>query len=416
MATPHCGAPSSPPVGLSVAEVLRRFLPQCVLAPRPRAVLRRLERCHTGQLGWSLWQCEACSAPHWRPLGCGDRHCPECTARAREAWLKHQQQALLPVRYYHWVFTLPAVLRPLALQNPKELYQLLFDSASATLLQFGQERLGARLGITALLHTWGQNLREHPHLHCLVTGGGLTADDPPQWRGPKQSRYLFPVQAVAKMFAGKFLAGLHGLRERRQLQFEGRLQPWRDPAVWQRTLAALQGIKWGVFAKGSVVGPESVLQYLGRYTHRVAISNGRLLRMDERTLTLRYKDYRQGGVLRELTLAGTEFVRRLALHILPPGFTKIRHYGILGNNRRAKDIPLARAALEHSPWWMESAPPQTITPPPPPPEPATCPRCGGEDLICVGRLESNGRFLPLQRGARRLRLFAGEPPGVWDSS
>ena len=152
MPAPHGGAPE---LGLTVAEVLRRFLPGLSLAPHPRAVLRRLSRCHTGQLGWSLWQCEVCSAPHWRPLGCGDRHCPECTGRARAAWLQRQHQALLPVRYYHWVFTLPAALRPVARQNPKQIYNLLFDAASETLLQFGQERFGVRLGITALLHTWG---------------------------------------------------------------------------------------------------------------------------------------------------------------------------------------------------------------------------------------------------------------------
>jgi len=399
-----------------VAAVLRRFLPAFPgpLSPHSQQVLRRLARCHTGHLGWTLWQCEACCAAHWRPQGCGDRHCPECTARAREAWLERQQQALLPVRYFHWVFTLPAVLRPLALQNPKALYTLLFDAASATLLQFGQERLGVRLGLTALLHTWGQNLMDHPHLHCLVTGGGLTAEDPPQWKGPSQPHYLFPVRAVAALFAGKFLAGLEELRSRQQLQFEGRLIPWRDPAVWRPTLDALRGTPWIVFAKGSVVGPQSVLQYLGRYTHRVALSNGRLLRMDQRTVTFRYKDYRHGGVLREMTLAGAEFVRRLSLHILPPGFTKIRHYGLLGNNRRSKEIPAARAALERSPWRVDLAP--TQTPPPPQAEPAHCPRGQGQDLICVGRLDAGGRFIPLRNGARLLRLQAGEPPPICDSS
>jgi hypothetical protein len=177
----------------------------------------------------------------------------------------------------------------------------------------------------------------------------------------------------------------------------------------------LAGTKWVVFAQGSVVGPESVLQYLGRYTHRVAISNARLLRMDERTVSFLYKDYRQGGVLREMSLEGTEFVRRLALHILPPGFTKIRHYGILGNNRRAQDVRLARAALERSPWRMDSPPPKTLTPPPPRSHP-TCTCCQGEDLLCVGRLEPDGRFVPLHPGARALRLRAGPPPLVCDSS
>jgi len=324
----------------------------------------------------------------------------------------------LPVRYSHWVFTLPAVLRPLALQNPKALYTLLFDAASATLLQFGQERLGVRLGLTALLHTWGQNLMDHRHLHCLVTGGGLTQEDPPQWKGPPQRHYLFPVRAVAARFAGKFLAGLEALHAGGDLKWEGRLVPWRDPAVWQRTLHTLRGTAWVLFAKGSVAGPHAVLQYLGRYTHRVALSNGRLLRMDQRTVTFRYKDYRHGGVLREMTLAGAEFVRRLSLHILPPGFTKIRHYGLLGNNRRSKEIPAARAALERSPWRVDPYPAKA------PPEPPSrrslgeggCPRCQGQDLIGVGRLDAGGGFIPLRNGARLLRLQAGEPPLICDSS
>ncbi len=413
MPAPRCGAPGS---DLSVAAVLRRFLPSFPgpLSPHTQQVLRRLSRCHTGQLGWTLWQCAACSAAPWRPQGCGDRHCPACTTRAREAWLKRQQQALLPVRYFHWVFTLPAVLRPLALQNPTALYTLLFEAASTTLLPFGTERLGVRLGITALLHTWGQNLLDHPHLHCLVTGGGLTAEDPPQWRGPPQAQFLFPVRAVAARFAGQFLAGLEDLRARGALIFAGRLTAWRDPGVWQRTLQVLRGTTWVVFAKGSVVGPDSVLHYLGRYTHRVALSNARLLRLDEQTVRFRYKDYRRGEALREMTLEGREFVRRFALHVLPPDFTKIRHYGILGNNRRSKDVPAARTALEGSPWRVDLAP--TKPPPPPTPEPSTCPRCDSAERICVGRLEASGRFLPLQRGARLVRWRTGEPPPIWDSS
>ena len=248
MPTPHCGAPGGGE-GLSVGEVLRRFLPDFLAhspaSPQVSKVLRRLSRCHTGQLGWALWQCERCATPHWRPLGCGDRHCPRCTSRARENWLEKQRQALLPVRYYHWVFTLPAALRPLALQNQKPIYTLLFEAASATLLQFGGERLGARLGVTALLHTWGQNLLEHPHLHCIVTGGGLALEPGPTpvWRGPKQARYLFPVRAVAAMFQGKFLAGLKALRDTGSLEFHGRLELWRDPGVWERTRGVLHGIK-----------------------------------------------------------------------------------------------------------------------------------------------------------------------------
>lgn len=418
MVTPGCGPPGADRP--TVAAVLRRFLSDFIArfpaSPHVLKILRRLSRCLTGQLGWALWQCERCSESHWRPKGCGDRHCPQCTRRAREAWLEKQRAALLPVRYYHWVFTLPAVLRPLALQNQKAIYTLLFNAAAETLLQFGEERFGARLGVTALLHTWGQNLMEHPHVHCLVTGGGLidAPGKPPAWRGPKQAQYLFPVQAVATMFRGKFLAGLKTLRTEGVLEFHGRQELWRDPAVWERTMGALHGTKWNVFGKGSVAGPESVLEYLGRYTHRVAISNGRLVRMDDQTVTFRYKDYRNGDALKEMTLEGAEFVRRLSLHILPAGFTKIRHYGILGNNRRSTLVPLARLALEKSPWRLEFAPvPQT---PLPKPQPSGCPRCGSEDIVCVGQLDVGGRFTGLRKGAMRVRLKAGQPPAIWDSS
>ena len=416
MPMPRCGPSGMERPG--VAAILRRFLPVADFpaATHTHDVLRRLSRCHTGQLGWTLWDCARCEQLHWRPSGCGDRHCPECTSRAREAWLERQRAALLPVRYYHWVFTLPAALRPLALQNQKAIYTLLFDAASATLLQFGQERFEARIGVTALLHTWGQNLMEHPHLHCLVTGGGLRWDEDgtPVWVGPKQTRYLFPVQAVAAMFKGKFLAGLRELRQAGKLEFHGRLQTWRDPAVWERTLGAVAGAKWVVFGKGSVTGPEAVLEYLGRYTHRVAISNGRIVRMDDRTVTFRYKDYKHEGALREMTLDGREFVRRLSLHILPAGFTKIRHYGLLGNNRRAELVPVARQALEDSRWRLELAPVKTL--PKPEREASGCPRCGGQNIECIGRLDAQGDYTPLRRGAGRRILEADWPPKIYDSS
>ena len=420
MSAPRCGAPEdheSP----TVAAVLRRFLSafhSCTPAsPHALQVLRRLSRCHTGQLGWALWQCERCQRPHWRPLGCGDRHCPECTSRAREAWLGKQRAALLPVRYYHWVFTLPAALRPLALQNPKAIYSLLFDSASQTLLQFGEERLGVRLGVTALLHTWGQNLMDHPHVHCLVTGGGLvTSPGPsPEWRGPKQSRYLFPVQAVAAMFRGKFLAGLKALRAEGKLEFHGRLKPLAEPVVWGRTLGALHGAKWVVFGKGSVAGPDCVLEYLGRYTHRVAISNGRIVRVDDRTVTFRYKDYRGGDALKEMTLDGVEFVRRLSLHILPAGFTKIRHYGILGNNRRATSVLLARAALENSRWRLDASPAPAAAALPKR-KPGGCPHCTSDEIVCLGRLDAHGRFHAVRRGVASLLAKTTPVPAIQDSS
>jgi hypothetical protein len=303
---------SGPAPELTVAQVLKVFLPEYLdrhsVPAHQLKVLRRLAQCRSGQLGWTVWQCDQCHRSHWRPHGCGDRHCPTCQHQRSRDWLERQRGSLLPVRYFHWVFTLPAALRPLVLQNQAALYQALFDSASTTLLQFGQERFQAELGITAILHTWGQNLMNHPHLHCLVTGGGLTAQN--TWAGPKQARWLFPVQAVAKMFQGKFCAALLQLHLTGKLQFHAELQPLQNPAAFASLLGQLQSRRWVVFAKGSVVGPEHVLDYLGRYTHRVAISNSRLRSIDAsaRTVAFTYKDYADAHRLKTLTLSGVEFI------------------------------------------------------------------------------------------------------------
>ena len=384
---------SGPAPELTVAQVLKVFLPEYrdryALPAHHLKVLRRLAQCRSGELGWTVWQCQQCHRSHWRPHGCGDRHCPSCQHQRSRQWLQEQRRALLPVRYFHWVFTLPAPLRPVALQNPAALYRLLFQSASATLLQFGQERFGAELGLTAILHTWGQNLMHHPHLHCLVTGGGLTAHN--TWAGPKQTRWLFPVHAVGAMFQGKFCAGLLQLYATGQLQFHGQLQPLRDTAAFAALVRQIRSQRWVVFAKGSVVGPDCVLDYLGRYTHRVAISNGRLRALDPtaRTVSFAYKDYADGDRLKTLTLSGVEFIRRLGLHLLPPRFTKIRHYGLLGNNRRHQRVPLARTALQTSP--LRFAPKTAPPPAAPAPPPLACPHCQGTDQRCIGRVERSGK-------------------------
>jgi hypothetical protein len=292
------------------------------------------------------------------------------------------------VRYFHWVFTLPASLRPLALQNPGPLYELLFESASATLLQFGQQRFGAELGLTAILHTWGQNLMNHPHLHCLVTGGGLTALS--AWAGPKQARWLFPVHAVAQVFRGKFCAGLLQLYTTGRLQFYGPLQSLAQTASFTQLLRQLQARRWVVFAKGSVVGPDHVLDYLGRYTHRVAISNSRLRALDlkARTVGFTYKDYADANRIKTLPLTGVEFLRRFLWHVLPQGFTKIRHYGLLANNRRARRVALARAALEQSPLRFQPKEPQAAAAPPSPT--VRCPHCQAATVRCVARIDRSG--------------------------
>jgi len=384
---------SGPVPELTVAQVLKVFLPEYLdryaLPAQQIKTLRRLAQCRSGQLGWTIWHCQQCHRSHWRPHGCGDRHCPSCQHQRSVQWLERQRDALLPVRYFHWVFTLPAALRPLLLQNPALLYRLLFDSASATLLQFGQERFAAQLGLTAILHTWGQNLMHHPHLHCLVSGGGLTRQN--TWAGPKQSRWLFPVQAVAKMFQGKFCAGLLKLHATGKLQLHGQLQPLQNASHFAAFLRQIRAQRWIVFAKGSVVGPDSVLDYLGRYTHRVAITNGRLRASDplSRTVSFSYKDYADAHRIKTMTLSGVEFIRRFLMHLLPTGFTKIRHYGLLGNNRRKKVVPLAHAALENSPLRFQSKtsklPDISLAPQ------LLCPHCQGSDVRCIGRVEHSGK-------------------------
>ncbi|HWX20398.1 MAG TPA: IS91 family transposase [Candidatus Binatia bacterium] len=385
---------SGPVPELTVAQVLKVFLPEYLdrhsVPTHHLKVLRRLARCRSGELGWTVWQCQQCHRSHWRPHGCGDRHCPSCQHQRSLQWLQRQRSSLLPVRYFHWVFTLPAALRAMVLQNPAALYSLLFESVSATLLQFGHERFQAELGITAILHTWGQNLMNHPHLHCLVTGGGLTPKN--TWAGPTQARWLFPVQAVAKMYQGKFCAALLQLHTTGKLQFHGELQHLQAPAAFAALLRQVRSRRWIVFAKGSVVGPDCVLDYLGRYTHRVAISNSRLRAIDPsaRTVTFTYKDYADASRIKPMPLRGVEFIRRFRLHLLPPSFTKIRHYGLLGNNRRHQRVPLARTALETSPLRFSpklAQPPLTPTAPP-----FLCPHCQSTLLRCIGRADRWGKL------------------------
>jgi hypothetical protein len=386
--------PSGQSPELTLAKVLELFLPEYLQArsvpTHQLKVLRRLSRCRSPHLGWTVWHCSQCRRSHWRPNGCGDRHCPSCQHQHSRQWLERQRQSLLPVRYFHWVFTLPARLRPLALQNSGALYDLLFECASATLLQFGQQRFGAALGITAILHTWGQNLMDHPHLHCLVTGGGLTAKN--SWAGPKQARWLFPVHAVGDMFRGKFCARLLQLHTTGKLQFHGQLRPLTQAAAFSELLRQIQAQPWVVFAKGSVVGPQHVLDYLGRYTHRVALTNSRLRAVDlkARTVAFTYKDYSDANRIKTLDLTAVEFLRRLLLHVLPRGFTKIRHYGLLGNNRRARCVPLARAALAQSALRFQ---PKTS----PAPEARSsgsllCPHCRAATVRCVARIDSSGKW------------------------
>ena len=381
-------AEDRPGVLYTLGGILRAFadtvLPQLNLGARVRRVLGLLAACGTPELGFSLYECPHCQGRHGVARSCGDRHCPRCLAGKSRQWLAQQTRSLLPTTYYHCVLTLPEELNALVLLNPTRLYPLLFDAAAQSLLQFGRNRLQGDLGISAVLHTWGQQLNFHPHLHCIVTGGALSRDGQ-RWRCPKQRKFLFPVKALSALFRGKFLDGLKTLLEGQELRLSD--PSWAAPQERQRWLSQLYAQKWVVYAKRPFGGPEQVLNYLANYTHRVALSNRRILAVDPQaqTVTFTWRDYRQGGKVKPLTLSAHEFLRRFSRHILPAGLVRIRHYGILGNNRRQRDIPRARALLERR---HRSAP---QLPQPTPPEPMLCPHCGRSALRWIGFIDAQGR-------------------------
>jgi DNA-directed RNA polymerase subunit RPC12/RpoP len=376
--------PSSPggtggaPLGLTLGEILRASLPAYGRSHRLPAhhwkVLNALSRCRTAALGGHQYRCAQCGGEHFVPHSCRNRHCPACQGVNSHAWLAQQQAVLLPVPYFHVVFTLAHALNPLIAQNQAALYNLLFAAASQTLLEFGQQKFGAQLGITAVLHTWGQTLIDHYHLHGIVTGGGLTADGT-QWV-KSHPRYLVAVTALAQVFRAKFCAGLHRLHATGQLQFHGALQPLAESAAFQQLVRTACATDWVVYSKRPFAGPAQVLAYLARYTHRVGISQRRLAAFDAPagTVTFRYKDYADDCRAKTMTLAAPEFVRRLRLHLLPERFVKIRHYGLLANRGRQTRVAAARQRL--------GAPPPVTGAPTTAPE-LRCPHCGQTALVLV---------------------------------
>ncbi len=370
----------------TLGSILRCFLPALqtplLLGPRALQLLRRLARCGTGELGANILQCPHCQKQHWTARSCGDRHCPRCLAGKSRQWLEQQRRSLLPVTYYHCVFTLPSQLHPLVLANPAQLYPLLFDCVAQTLLQFGRNRLRGDLGLSLVLHTWGQQMNFHPHLHAIVTGGALSPDGR-RWRVCKQRKFLFPVRALAALFRGKFLDGLRRLLDAHQLRVPQTLPADSARRNW---FTLLYKKAWVVYAKRPFGGPEQALSYLSNYTHRVALSNRRITAVDElaRTVTFTYRDYRKGGPVKPLTLSAREFIRRFSLHLLPLGLVRIRHYGILGNNRRQRDIAKVRLILQRRPRLVPTPPPSI------PKEPVRCPHCGLPGLRLVGWIDSSG--------------------------
>lgn len=319
-----------------------------------KSIFSRLHRCHTAAMGMHHYKCDDanCGHTHYQYHSCGNRHCPNCGGLKKEQWIENLTAQLFPTAYYHVVFTLPHEFHPLVLGNRKEMFTLLFEAASQTLLQFSRDAkyLGATCGITAVLHTWGQDLSFHPHLHCIVSGGGILPSTPcgegqgvSKWVKAKRTKaaFLFPVHAMKKVYKAIFLKKLRQLLAKGVLQTKGINA---DEVIQQAGYK-----KWNVYAKAPFGNVASVVEYLGRYTHKVAITKHRILRITETDITFRYKDYRDSSKQKEMTVSSTEFLRRLELHFLPRRFVKIRHYGFLQNHDRTTRLNAVRATMKLSP-------------------------------------------------------------------
>jgi hypothetical protein len=346
------------------------------LSVQQRSVLRAIARCRTAALGGHLDRCDACGHQAISYNSCRNRHCPKCQAQARERWLHARERELLDVPYVHVVFTLPHALLPLAYRNSARLYTWLFQTSAATLREVAADSryLGAEVGVLSILHTWGQTLVRHPHVHCVVPAGGLSPDHQ-CWIRSKYAGFFLPVKVLSRVFRGKFVAALRRAYARDELDLTGATDHLRDPAQWHAFIETLFETDWVVYAKPAFGGAPAVLRYLGRYTHRVAISNHRLLAFDGHRVTFQWKDYAHGEQRRTMTLSAMEFLRRFVQHILPRGFVRIRQSGFLANTCRTARVALARTLLGPSRTTVtttaEALPGLTWV----------CPRCGAAMIL-----------------------------------
>jgi hypothetical protein len=340
-----------------------------------------IELCRTAALGGHVERCDDCAHTRIAYNSCRNRHCPKCQWRAAEAWLEAREAELLPVPYFHVVFTLPAAIGAIAYQNKARVYGLLFTAAAEALstIAADQKHLGANIGVTAVLHTWGSNLDHHPHVHCIVPGGGISTDGA-HWV-PSRRNFFLSVRVLSRLFRRLFLEGLAKLHAAGELRFFNELAPLVDDGTFDAHLASLRRTDWVVYAKRPFAGPEQVLAYLARYTHRVAIANSRLVSIDDDEVAFQWKDYREDGDRRRkvMTLDAGEFMRRFLLHVLPDGFHRIRHYGLFANGHRADKLALCRKLLDVTADAEASAAgggdDASVADPPP------CPCCGGRMRI-----------------------------------
>ena len=365
---------------LEVADIIRAAGQKFIASSRQwltgqhLKVLRAIERCRTAVLGGHVDECSRCGYRAISYNSCRDRHCPKCQANARERWIQARSQELLPTRYVHVVFTLPRLLAPLALQNKRLIYTLLFRASAETLIEVARDpkHLGAEIGFFSVLHTWNQKMEHHPHVHCVVPAGGLSLDHK-SWVHPRY-RFFLPVKVLGRVFRGKFTAALKRAYAQGKLEFHGQLQPLAPLKAFSSFRRQLFRQDWVVYCKRPFGGPEHVLRYLGRYTHRVAISNHRLLALADGKVTFRWRDSAHRNRKRLMTLSVDEFLRRFLLHLLPKRFMRIRNFGYLANRRRKSLLPLCFQLLGSTPQ-SSSAEETSST------EAAAalwiCPKCGG---------------------------------------
>jgi len=389
---------TSPPPARApeLADVIRQFGPLMPgLSCEQRRVLNELAACRTAVLGGHMETCDHCGYRRPAYNSCRNRHCPKCQASACADWMDDQAAQLLPVQYFHVVFTLPNAFNALALGNKRVVYGILFKAVSRTLLEVAAnpQRLGAQIGFLAVLHTWGQNLSLHPHLHCVIPGGGLSPDGT-KWVGCRPGFFL-PVRVLSAVFRGKFISLL------RNAFHTGKLHGVPDAAAFEALIDSAVRTDWVVYAKPPFGGPEQVLKYLSRYTHRIAISNRRILGMDDRSVTFEYKDYAHGNQKRTMTLDGVEFLRRFLLHVVPRGFMRIRHFGILANRGRTARLDRCRELLGLNADAPEACPAGSSTQEHREPV-GLCPICGRGRMI-------QAEELPRQPNRTLLQV-------VWDTS